>query len=147
MQGMLIPSLGLEDSLEEEMTTHSSILAWKILWTKEPSRLQSFNLKRIRNNYKIEWGAPDMAGRGWKSKISGLCIHQSTKPARLSLNTCKKKKKKHQKTHKKNRTTANKKTASVQRGRVAKSQVWQSMHVISCHSPPDLPPIQAAMVL
>ena len=39
MQGMLIPSLGLEDSLEEEMTTHSSILAWKILWTKEPGGL------------------------------------------------------------------------------------------------------------
>ena len=57
MQEMLekwVQSLGQEDSLEEEMTTHSSILAWKILWTKEPSRLQSFNLKRIRNNYKIE---------------------------------------------------------------------------------------------
>ena len=32
-------SLDLEDPLEEEMATHSSILAWKIPWTQEPSRL------------------------------------------------------------------------------------------------------------
>ena len=50
MQGMLIPSLGLEDSLKEEMTTHSSILAWKILWTKEPSRLQSVGSQRVRHD-------------------------------------------------------------------------------------------------
>ena len=34
-------SLGWEDPLEKEMTTHSSALAWKILWTGEPGRLQS----------------------------------------------------------------------------------------------------------
>ena len=34
-------SLGLEDILEEGMTTHSSILAWRIPWTKEPGGLQS----------------------------------------------------------------------------------------------------------
>jgi len=33
--------LGLEDPLEKEMETHSSILAWKIPWTEEPGRLQS----------------------------------------------------------------------------------------------------------
>ena len=36
-----VPFLGTEDLLEEEMTTHSSILAWRILWTEEPVRLQS----------------------------------------------------------------------------------------------------------
>ena len=36
-----VQSLGLEDPLEEEMTTHSSILAWSIPWKEEPSRLQS----------------------------------------------------------------------------------------------------------
>ena len=36
-----VPSLGQEDSLEEEMATHSSILARKIPWTEEPGRLQS----------------------------------------------------------------------------------------------------------
>ena len=34
-------SLGQEDSLEKEMATHSSILAWKIPWTEEPGGLQS----------------------------------------------------------------------------------------------------------
>ena len=36
-----VQSLGREDPLEEEMATHSSILGWKILWTEEPSGLQS----------------------------------------------------------------------------------------------------------
>ena len=35
MQEMLVGSLGWEDPLEKEMTTHSSILAWKIPWTEE----------------------------------------------------------------------------------------------------------------
>ena len=39
-QEMLVWSLGREDLLEEEMATHSSILAWKILWTEEPGGLQ-----------------------------------------------------------------------------------------------------------
>ena len=38
-------SLRGEDSLEEEMATHSSILAWKISWTEEPDRLQSMELQ------------------------------------------------------------------------------------------------------
>ena len=33
--------MGLEDSLEKEMATHSSILAWRIPWTEEPGRLYS----------------------------------------------------------------------------------------------------------
>ena len=36
-----VRSLGLEDSLEKEMATHSSILAWRIPWTEEPGGLQS----------------------------------------------------------------------------------------------------------
>ena len=36
-------SLSQEDALEKEMVTHSSILARKIPWTEEPSRLQSMN--------------------------------------------------------------------------------------------------------
>ena len=34
-------SLGQEDPLEKEMATHSSVLAWRILWTEEPGGLQS----------------------------------------------------------------------------------------------------------
>ena len=36
-----VRSLGQEESLEEEMATHSSILAWKIPWAEEPGGLQS----------------------------------------------------------------------------------------------------------
>ena len=36
-----VQSLGQEDTLEKEMATHSSILAWRIPWTEEPSRLYS----------------------------------------------------------------------------------------------------------
>ena len=36
MQEMMVWSLGWEDPLEEEMATHSSILAWEIPWTEEP---------------------------------------------------------------------------------------------------------------
>ena len=39
MQETQVRSLGREDPLEEEMATHSSILAWEIPWTKEPGRL------------------------------------------------------------------------------------------------------------
>ena len=41
MQEIQIQSLGQEDALEKEMPTHSSILAWNILWTEEPGGLQS----------------------------------------------------------------------------------------------------------
>ena len=40
-QEMWVQSLGWEDSLEEGMATHSSILAWKFPWTEEPRDLQS----------------------------------------------------------------------------------------------------------
>ena len=36
MQEMWVQSLGWEDPLEEEMATHSRILAWEIPWTEEP---------------------------------------------------------------------------------------------------------------
>ena len=42
-----VPSLGQEDPLEKEMTTHSSILAWRIPWTEEPGWLQSMGLQRV----------------------------------------------------------------------------------------------------
>ena len=41
MQKTLVRSLGQEDLLEEELETHSSILAWEIPWTEEPGTLQS----------------------------------------------------------------------------------------------------------
>ena len=41
MQETQVQSLGREDPLEKRMATHSCVLAWRILWTEEPGRLQS----------------------------------------------------------------------------------------------------------
>ena len=54
MQEMQIPSLGREDLLEEEMATHSSVLAWEIPWTEEPGGLQSMGLQRVGHNLATE---------------------------------------------------------------------------------------------
>ena len=50
MQETQVRSLDLEDPLEEEMTIHSSILAWRIPWTEEPGGLQSTGLQRVRHD-------------------------------------------------------------------------------------------------
>ena len=42
-----VRSLGWEDPLEKEMATHPSTLAWKMLWTEEPGRLQSMGSQRV----------------------------------------------------------------------------------------------------
>ena len=48
MQEMQVLALGQEDPLEEEMATHSSILALEIPWTEESGGLQSMCSKRVR---------------------------------------------------------------------------------------------------
>ena len=45
-----VQSLGQKDPLEKGMATHSSILAWEILWTEEPGGLQSMGLQRVGHN-------------------------------------------------------------------------------------------------
>ena len=42
--------LGWEDPLEEGLATHSSVLAWRIPWTKEPGGLQSMGSQRVRQD-------------------------------------------------------------------------------------------------
>ena len=46
---MQVRSLDWEDPLEEEMATHSSVLAWRIPWTEEPGELQPIGLLRVRH--------------------------------------------------------------------------------------------------
>ena len=50
MQEMWVRSVGWDDPLEKEMSTHSSILAWKITWTEEPGGLQSTGSQRVRHD-------------------------------------------------------------------------------------------------
>ena len=47
MQETQVQSLGQEDSLEEGMAMHSSILAWRISWTEKPGRVQSMGSQRV----------------------------------------------------------------------------------------------------
>ena len=49
-QEMWFRSLGREDPLEEEMSTHSTVLAWRIPWAVEPGRLQSAGLQKDAQN-------------------------------------------------------------------------------------------------
>ena len=46
MQETRVHFLGWEDSLEKEIATHSSILAWRIPWTEEPGGLQSIGSQK-----------------------------------------------------------------------------------------------------
>ena len=48
--GDVVLSLDKEDPVEEQMTTYSSILAWRIPWTEEPGRLQSIGSQRDGHN-------------------------------------------------------------------------------------------------
>ena len=50
MQGAWVQSLGWEDTLEKEMATHATTLAWKIPWMEEPGRPQSMGSQRVRHD-------------------------------------------------------------------------------------------------
>ena len=50
MQETWVRSLGWEDPLEEGMVTHSSILAWRMLWTEEPGRLESMGSQTVEHD-------------------------------------------------------------------------------------------------
>ena len=51
MQEIQVQSLDQEESLREEMATHSSILAWRVPWTEEPGRLQPMGSHRVRCDF------------------------------------------------------------------------------------------------
>ena len=50
---MQVRFLGQEDPLEESMVNHSSILAWRILWTEEPRELKSMGSQRVRYDKQL----------------------------------------------------------------------------------------------
>ena len=68
--GDWVQSLGQEDPLEEEMATHSSILAWKTPWTEEPGRLQSMGLQRVRYDLVTNQQNPILSIFGDSEKFS-----------------------------------------------------------------------------
>ena len=58
-----VRSLGLEDSLEKEMATHSSTLVWKIPWMEERSRLQSMGAQRVGHNWATSLSLSSIKGQ------------------------------------------------------------------------------------
>ena len=54
MQETRVASPRQKDTLEVEIATHSSVLAWKIVWTEEPSGLQSMGLWRVEHDLVTE---------------------------------------------------------------------------------------------
>ena len=64
-------SPGWEDTLEKEMATHSSILAWRIPWTEEPSGLQSTGSQRVRH----DWADFTFTFNGYKVSFRILIGH------------------------------------------------------------------------
>ena len=58
-----IQSLGHEDPLEEELETHSNILAWRISWTDESGRLQSMGFQRVGQDWN-DWACMYILWRG-----------------------------------------------------------------------------------
>ena len=70
LQETQVQSLGWEDSLEKEMATHSSILAWTTPWTKKPGRLQS-----MRSQSRTQLSMPTVQ---WKTITPGAPRAKST---------------------------------------------------------------------
>ena len=62
MQETWVRSLGWEDPVEEDMTTHSSIPARRIPWTEEPGRIQSTGSQRVRHNWATTPHCPQNCG-------------------------------------------------------------------------------------
>ena len=67
MQETWLQSLGQGDPLEKGMETHSSILAWRIPWTKEPGRLQSMGSQRVGHDW-----ATNITTNNYLAKVWGL---------------------------------------------------------------------------
>ena len=65
MQETWVQSLSQEDPLEEEMATHSSIFAWRSLWTEEPGRLQFLGLQRVGHSLVTKQQQPSLVYPWW----------------------------------------------------------------------------------
>ena len=73
--------------LEKEMATHSSILAWKILWTEEPGGLQFMGLQRVGHNWVTNtFTSLFIALVDWPKKTSGQFMSKNVLPMFLSRN-------------------------------------------------------------
>ena len=72
MQETWVRSLSQKDRLKKETATHSSTLAWKILWTEEPGRLQTMRSKRISHDWATKQTTMKNTGLVGPSLLQGI---------------------------------------------------------------------------
>ena len=73
VQETWVQSLGWEDTLEKEMATHSSILAWRIPWTEEPGGLQFTGSQRVGHDWATFSSLQDKPGGSDGKRICQWC--------------------------------------------------------------------------
>ena len=71
LQETWVESLGWGDPLEKDMTTYSSVLAWRIPWTEEPGRLKSMGSQRVGHDLATK------EQRRRKTKTKSLTLHHT----------------------------------------------------------------------
>ena len=86
MQETQIRSLGWEDALEEEMATHSSILACRIPWTEKPGGLQSMGSQRV-GHHLLEGQATIRGATFDSSELVAPSLRENGKEEELSTTT------------------------------------------------------------
>ena len=65
MREIHVRSLGREDTLEEDMATHSSTIAWKIPWMEEPDRLQAMGSQRVGHDWATSLTHSEKTWKCW----------------------------------------------------------------------------------
>ena len=73
MRETRVQTLGQENLLEKEMTTHSSILAWRILWTEEPEGLQTMGSQRVG----LDWMTNTQKETSWHTETEQVIVGPS----------------------------------------------------------------------
>ena len=89
MQEIQVQSLGWKDPLEKEMATHSSVLAWEILWAEKPGGLPSMGSHRVRHDSSDLAAAANIQQTTTKHQLNKCASKQSldphTRDSRVSL--------------------------------------------------------------
>ena len=85
---MWVHSVDQEDPLEEEMATHSGILAWKITWTEEPGGLQSMGLPRVRHECATKCICMHTQTQTHTHACSRTLTHTHTHPVVWTVEDC-----------------------------------------------------------
>ena len=85
LQEMGVPSLGQEDPLEEERSTHSSILAWRNPWTEKPGGLQPVGSQRVGHDLLTKPSLPLQLKQEQATQMDHTCNCPITKIQKIFM--------------------------------------------------------------